>query len=170
MLVDPGAEQGNALTVKGVEAAVRMIGSGFFQDMIGGKRDKNQKTYDHTAFTAEELHEGPWETDGDVFWTSDDAILDDATLESMAAGDDEDAALVLQFEDAISEVVQSDKELCAFYSSYQDARKRLSEKVRFRGFWSVKKVTKDQARKARSRAREKLPCRAESPTHTVDCA
>ena len=158
VLVDSGAEQGNALTVKGVEAAVRMIGSGFFQDMIGGKRDKNQKTCDHTAFTVDESHEGSWEMEGDVFWATDDSVLDDATLESMAADDDdddEDAALVLQFEDAISEVVQGDKELCALCSSYQDARKRLSEKVRFRGFWSVKKGEKGSGKKGKVKGKGK---------------
>lgn len=44
----------------------------------------------------------------------------------------------MQSEDAVSEVVQKDGELCALYRSYQNARKRLSEKVRFRGFWKVK--------------------------------
>lgn len=96
VLVDSGAEKGGALNVKNVEAAVRMIGSGFFQDMIGNKRDKGLKTYDHTAFTMEDTNENNWEADGEVFWTTEDA-LDEGTLESMAAEDDEDAALVLQF-------------------------------------------------------------------------
>ena len=73
----------------------------------------------------------------ETFWAHDDT-LDDSVLENLASEDDEDAALVLQFEDAVAEVVQSDGELCALYSSYQDARKRLSEKVRFRGFWKVR--------------------------------
>ena len=34
VLVESGAESGANLTVKSVEAAIRMIGSGFFQDMI----------------------------------------------------------------------------------------------------------------------------------------
>ena len=71
------------------------------------------------------------------FWTTTDEFLDDNVLEALAAEDDEDALLVLQFEDSIAETVQADSELSAFFSSYQDARKRLSEKTRFRGFWGV---------------------------------
>ena len=73
------------------------------------------RSYCHTAFTMEDSHDGSWETDGDVFWAADDSI-DDATLESMAADDDGDTALVLQFEDAVSELVQNESELSAFYT------------------------------------------------------
>ena len=160
VLVDSGAEKGGTLNVKNVEAAVRMIGSGFFQDMIGNKRDKGLKTYDHTAFTMEDTNENNWETDGEVFWT-EEASLDEGTLEAMAADDDEDAALVLQFEDAVSEMVQNDTELCAYYSSYQDARKRVGkgqvsrllecEKGR-EGFWKERKS---------ERKREVVPCQSD---------
>jgi len=47
--------------------------------------------------------------------------------------------MILQFEDAVAEVVQGDHDLAAFFSTYQDARRRLSERVRVRGFWPVKK-------------------------------
>ena len=87
------------------------------------------------------------DTENETFWVQDD-FLDDSTLESLAAEDDDDAALVLQFEDAVAETVQNDAELCAFYSSYQEARKRLSEKVRFRGFWAVKRGEKGSGKKA----------------------
>ena len=117
VLVESGAESGATLTLKSVEAAIRMIGSGFFQDMIGNKRDTNLKTCDHTAFTLEASSETPWDVDGDVFWASDETF-DDATLEALAAEDDEDVALVLQFEDAVADMVQNDTELGAFYSSY----------------------------------------------------
>ena len=36
-----------------------------------------------------------------------------------------------------SEVIQGDEELAAAFTSYTDARKRLNEKMRFRGFWPV---------------------------------
>ena len=143
------------MTVKNVEAAIRMIGSGFFQDMIGGKRDKSLKTYDHTAFSLEETSESQWEPDGDVLWASEE-MLDDSTLEAMAAEDDEDATMVLQFEDAVADLVQSDAELGAYYSSYQDAPKRLSEKVKFRGIWSVKKGEKSGGKKGKGKGKNKV--------------
>ena len=141
VVVESGAEKGQALDLKRVSSAIRMLGSGFFQDLVGAKRDKSLKTYDHTAFAMDDIPESA-EGEADTFWTMDDS-LDDSTLEQLAAEDDEDAALVMQFEDAISENIQNDKELSAFYSSYQDARKRLSEKVKYRGFWSVRRTGKD---------------------------
>lgn len=129
VIVDSGAEKGGEFEVAKVEAAVCMIGSGFFQDMVGAKQDKSLKTYDHTAFSLEEQGEH-YEGEPEILWTQEEH-LDDSTLEIMAAEDDEDAALVLQFEDAVAETGQNDPELSGFYTSYQEARKRLSEKARF---------------------------------------
>ncbi len=135
VLIESGAETGAALDIKKVTAAIRMLGSEFFHDMTGLKREKGLKTYDHHTFNTEEVSD----TEADTYWMADESMLDDQTLEVLASEDDEDATLVLQFEDAVSELVQNDQELGALFSTYQDARKRLSEKVRFRGFWSVKK-------------------------------
>ena len=58
-----------------------------------------------------------------------DDYNEDDMLETLAAENDEDAILVMQFEDSIAETIQSDRELSAFYSSYKDAWRRLSERV-----------------------------------------
>ena len=58
-----------------------------------------------------------------------DEMPDDELLETLAAENDEDAIMVMQFEDSIAETIQSDRELSAFYSSYKDAWRRLSERV-----------------------------------------
>ena len=62
---------------------------------------------------------------------------DDEMLEALAAEIDEDAILVMQFEDSIAETIQADSELSAYYSSHQEARRRPSERVKVRGFWPV---------------------------------
>ena len=135
VIVESGAESGGALDVKKVTAAIRMLGSGFFQELTGNRRDRTLKTYDHHAFNVEEESEA---MDGEhTFWTTSEEYLDDNLLETLAAEDDEDALMVLQFEDTIAETVQADSELSAFFSTYQEARKRLSEKTKFRGFWGV---------------------------------
>ena len=103
-----------------------------WSDMLA--REKNLKTYDHTAFAVEEAIDDNEPT----LMMSGEDILDDVLLESMA-GEDEDAALVLQFEGAIVDSAQDDPELCAFFSSYQEARRRLIEKTKSRGFWPVSK-------------------------------
>ena len=135
VIVESGAEAGGVLDVKKVTAAIRMLGSGFFQELTGNRRDRTLKTYDHHAFNLEEESEA---MDGEhTFWTTSEEYLDDNLLETLAAEDDEDALMVLQFEDTIAETVQADSELSAYFSTYQEARKRLSEKTKFRGFWGV---------------------------------
>ena len=43
-----------------------------------------------------------------------------------------------EYEAAMSDTVQDDKELATALTAYQDARRRLSERFRNRGFWPVK--------------------------------
>ena len=150
VIVEAGAERGDALAMSKVTAAIRMLGSNFFLDLTGQKRDKGLKTYDHTAFHVEDQPDPE-----EAMWVQEDGGLDDQTLEILAAEDDEDAAMILQFEDAVSELVQNDQELCAYFSAYQDARKRLSEKVRFRGFWAVKRGEKGSGKKGKVKGKGK---------------
>ena len=85
-------------------------------------------------------------------------INEDDLLETLAAENDEDVILVMQFEDSISETIQSDAELAAYYSSYQDARRRLNERVRVRGFWPVtKRFEKGGGKKGKVKGKGKGP-------------
>ena len=137
VIVESKAEKGGELKMNEVSAAIRMLGSGFFQEYTGARRDKGQKTYDHTAFAAEDEPE----IEGEVFFSHEDVAEDDI-LETLAAENDEDAIMVMQFEDSISETIQNDSELSAYYSTYQEARRRLNERVKVRGFWPVRRFEK----------------------------
>ena len=129
VLVESGAERaGGELEMKNVAAAIRMLGSSFFQEYTSGKREKGQKTYDHLAFGVDEVEDYVDETG----WEPEESMEDD--LEALAVEDD-DASMVLQFENAVMDTIQEDKDLATFYVSYQDARKRLLDKSRSRGFW-----------------------------------
>ena len=80
--------------------------------------------------------------------------MDEEAIEALAAEDD-DASLVIQFENAILDTVQEDKDLATFLVSYQDARRRLQEKSS-RGFWPPKpfkggKKGKEKGFKGRSK-------------------
>ena len=136
VIVESGGETSGKLDLKRVAAAIRMIGSNFFQEITGGKKDRSLKVYDSNSFLAEESEESPEVFES--FLTQEDQ-LDDDMVEIFAADHDEDAHTVLQFEDAISEAIQTDQDLAAYYSTYQEARRRLSEKVKTRGFWPVRK-------------------------------
>ena len=132
VIVESKDASDSSLTMKSVTAAIRLLGSGFFQDYTGIRRDKVGKTYDHTAL---HMDDEP-ELEHEAFVLQDDLCEDDI-LETLAAENDEDAILVMQFEDSISETIQSDSELAAYYSNYQEARRRLSERVKVRGFWPI---------------------------------
>ena len=155
VLVDSGAEKGGKLNVKNVEAAVRMIGSGFFQDMLGNKRDKGFKTYDHTIFTMGDTNKNNWETDrwglldrGNFFrWRY---LRSDGRRWWWRC-----STSTTVWRCSIRDDLERYWAVCTYYSSYQDARKRLSEKVRFRGFWSVKKGEKDFGKKGKMKGKGK---------------
>eukprot|EP00435_Cladocopium_sp_Y103_P057326 s532_g19.t1 len=131
VLVESGAEGSGALEMSNVAAAVRMLGSSFFQEYAYGRKDKSLKTYDHTAFVTED-----WDESHDDSRFCDDWHDDDF---EYLAHEDDDAALVVQFESAIVDTLQDDKELSAFFANYQEARRRLVEKTKSRGFWGPPK-------------------------------
>lgn len=112
-------------------AAIRMHS---FKSNTAGKRDKGLKTYDQHdvhAFGVEDMGE----TTEDTSWEAEE--YDDETLEAMAV-DDDDASMVLSFENAVMGSIQEDKELATFCVNYEEARKRLLEKTRTRGFWPLR--------------------------------
>ena len=87
-----------------------------------------------------------------------DDLCEDDILETLAAENDEDAILVMQFEDSISETIQSDSELAAYYSNYQEARRRLSERVKVRGFWPInRRSDKGFGKKGKGKGKGKTP-------------
>ena len=137
--IESGAEAGGVLEIKKVSAAIRMLGSGFFN---GQKKDRNLKVYDQHAFMMDEVEDH----DPEAF-AAHTQELDEETIEILAAENDDDANLIVQFEDAVMDTLQSDPELAAFFTSYQDARKRLNDRFKARGFWPVKKAIEKGGKK-----------------------
>ena len=131
VLIEAGAESGGNLTTKRVNAAIRMLGAGFFQDYTGAKKTR-LKTYDQSAFLAEDLEEA----DETAFIMDED--LDDDFVETLVQQGDEDAILVSEYEGAINDTIQDDHELAVALNAYSDARRRLSERFRNRGFWPIR--------------------------------
>ena len=126
------------LTINRVQEAIRLLGTSLFQEMTGlNKRNVKTKVYDQVNVTSDD-HEHTAETDDTSFATAHEEILDDEMIEVLAAEGDEDASFVADFEQAATEVLQNDPELAPAYSTYVEARKKLSEKVKSRGFWPVK--------------------------------
>ena len=105
--------------------------------MTSRKKTGKLKTYDASTFMSDNMDmEEPQSTlhaeTGEDF-TEEDAI------EALCQEGDEDAVLITDFEVAASEVLQNDEELASAFNAYAEARKRLSDKVKSRGFWPPSK-------------------------------
>ena len=48
-------------------------------------------------------------------------------------------SFAMQFEESLCEALQCDPELAACYNTYLDARRRISDKNKRRGFWGTSK-------------------------------
>jgi hypothetical protein len=133
VLVDADAVGSGELSVQRVSNAIRMLGAGFFQDVTGAKHAK-QKTYDQATLLAEADDD---ETQDEVYAAEGDGMNEDERVEVLMQEGDSDAAFITDFENGASDWIQADEELAAAFNTYSEARRRLSEKVRFRGFWPV---------------------------------
>lgn len=117
VLVDSGAETGGQLEVGksdggGAGAWCRILPRDDWKS-----KGQEPEGVDANAFVMDEVDEGG---DHDVFLTAEDGWEDDY-LETLAAENDEDATVVMQFEDAIMDTIASDQELSSFFSTLQDA-------------------------------------------------
>ena len=119
-------------TIERVSQSVRMLGTSSFNEMIGAKKTKG-KIYDQQMFLSEDVTRS--DLDGHAYVA--DEMGEDDFLEQLLHEDDEDAILVADYESAAADALQSDEDLAAAYTSYNEARKRLSDRFKNRGFWPI---------------------------------
>ena len=74
------------------------------------------------------------ETSHTMLAESPDDIPEDEMIDTLVQEGDTDAILVADFEAAATDVLQGDEELASALNAYTEARRRLSEKVKSRGF------------------------------------
>ena len=74
-----------------------------------------------------------------AFVAEDDWGHDEETLiQSLAETGDADAVMVAEFEDQIIEAIQDNADLSMCFSAYTDARARVRDRIKSRGFWPPK--------------------------------
>ena len=134
VLMEVDAANTGKLTISKAAASIRMLGATFFHEMTGQRRARG-KTYDQGALLAE--HQEPDQDDSHPAMVMDhaDEIPEDEIMETLLQEGDDDATLVADFEGTATDVIQSDPELASALTAYTEARRRLSEKFRSRGFW-----------------------------------
>ena len=114
------------LTYDATRDAMRLLGSRFFQDLQGGGT-KKWKTYDvHSVDEQEPTYAAV---------SVEEAVDEEHAYQVMLEQGDEDAIFINDFEDQIIEAVQESGDLAHCFLSYQEARSRLRERARHRGFW-----------------------------------
>ena len=121
------------LSLDKVSQAVRMLGSTFFQDYTGQKKMKG-KVYDAYAMHTEDAIEQEPES---TYHTCDEgSVAEEEWVEILAAEGDEDAILICDYEGTLQDVVQEDGALASAYNAYAEARRRLTDRFKNRGFWN----------------------------------
>ena len=113
------------LTVRKVTDAVRLLGAAFLN-----RKPTKPKVYSATALVTDDV-------DTEEAFNTQDEITEEDFVECLLNEGDSDAALVSDYEAAANEVLQEDTELASAYSAYVEARKRLTEKFKNRGFWQT---------------------------------
>ena len=117
-----------------VTSAIRLLGSKFFGE-VQGQPKSTKKQYD-VNYTLENDEE-PSAMDDQIF-ISEGMELPDQLVEQFASEGDEDALVVHQFEESLIDFLQGDEEMSTLLTAYADARRRLAEKSKGRGFWPIK--------------------------------
>ena len=127
------------LTINKVQEAIRLLGTSFFQDMTGiNKTSGKTKVYDQVHATMDET-ETQVESEDHSHAYQHEEIMEEEVMETLLTEGDEDASFVADFENAAADLLQGDADLSAAFSAYTETRRKLSEKVRFRGFWPLQK-------------------------------
>ena len=134
VLMEVDAANSGKLTISKVAASIRMLGATFFQDMTGQRRVRG-KTYDQSALLADHQEQDQDDSQPAMVMDYADEIPEDDLMETLLQEGDDDATLVADFEGTATDVIQSDPELASALTAYTEARRRLSEKFRSRGFW-----------------------------------
>ena len=151
-----------ALEYDSIVSALKLLGSKFFNEVQSGSKSASRsKTYDVNAVFEEE--QPTFVMDEETAYTGES--WDDGDL--VYDESDPDAIVCLQFEDSILEALQGDMELAACFNTYMDARKRLQDRNKNRGFWGSSKKVMDIPRKVRVRTKERIASGVENRWHKV---
>ena len=132
-----------------------MLGTSFFHEIFGqGKKLSKSKVYDASSFLADD-QDAAGENEDHAQVSQHEEWTEDEMLEVLLAEGDDDAAFIADFEKAASEVRQADEDLASAYSTYTEARRKLGENFRARGFWLI---NKGKGRFGKSKGKGKSSC------------
>ena len=145
VVIDSQVSTDGKLTLSRVSAAIHMLGAGFFHEITTGKKISRLKTYDANTLMADQ---GDEEDETSQTYAAEAAaeVDEDEMVDTLVQEGDSDAILVAEFEAAASDLLQGDEDLASALNAYTEARRRLSEKVKSRGFWPLSQGSKGKSK------------------------
>ena len=119
---------GGELKAKKVEASMRQLAPKILVGNTGSEGKK--KVYPVNLIEEDDDISTP------TFVTEEEYVPDEETvLQTLIENGDEDALMVSEFEDQLIEACQDNADLSMCFSAYTEARGRIRDKIRARGFW-----------------------------------
>ena len=136
-------EHSGELKYNPVVKSYRLLGSKFFSEVQGNRQGAKTKVYDvnvsETIDDDSRSHDDVSAERAFVTLTEEpDLDLDAEFMDIMIAAEDQDALTVSSFEQELEEFLQDVPDMHDAMVSYLEARSKLLEKRRSRGFWPVK--------------------------------
>ena len=120
-----------------IVSAIQLLGSRFFGEVQSGSSKANVRTknYDvnHVDIMDEEAHHVGFDV------TPPEEPDEEQIIDILLAEGDEDALILQQFEEALIDSLQGDPDIAACLNTYVEARRKLQDKARSRGFWNSSK-------------------------------
>ena len=137
-----GVETQGELSYEFSRKPLRLLGAKFFQELQHPGKTSKYKTYDlNVAEHGDEM--AMLTTEPSEKWD------DDTIIQAFLAEGDEDAAFIADFEESLIDAVQEALEFASCYTTYLEARTRLKERDKYRGFWQVSSGGKGKGKKGK---------------------
>ena len=127
-----------------VTSALQLLGSKFFGEVQQGSSKGQVRTKTYDANMVDEQENEVEEADESIFVASE--MSEEGVFDVLIAEGDEDVLIIQQFEEAIVDSLQGDPEVAACLNAYVDARRRLLDKAKGRGFWGPTKSSKGKGK------------------------
>ena len=139
-------EHEGELKYKPVVKSFRLLGSRFFHEFQSGRSSQKTKVYDVNLSEPSDGHDGsashesgPVERAYHTYNMEEyEPELDQEYIDALVSQEDADALTVSTFEGEFEEFLQETPEMYEALTSYIEARSKLVEKRRSRGFWPIK--------------------------------
>ena len=143
-------EHEGELKYKPVVKSFRLLGCKFFSEFQSGQSSQKTKVYEANVLETSEAQDGGHHFDAGhserAFHTQVDDFdheLDQEFLETLIAQEDADALTVSTFEGEFEDFLQETPEMFEALTTYMEARSKLVEKKKSRGFWPIKGKSKN---------------------------